>query len=182
MPESLSNAADFADEREEEDAILPEREAPGAAPVEVFSRSALNVLERSEQLARERAHHFVTSNDLFAALVTEPDCAVSHVLDTLEIPGEALVQHLVFILGRNSTTPPTLEVEYSPRMMEILAFARAEAGRRGAMCVETSHLLIALLRDRRGVPALLLETPGLGLEPIGAALNRAMREDVSDRQ
>jgi ATP-dependent Clp protease ATP-binding subunit ClpC len=181
MPESLSQAEDFADESEENGTILPEQEVSAAAPVELFSQSALNVLERSEHLARERAHQFVTSDDLFAALVTEPECAVSHILDSLAFSGPALVQHLAFILGRNSSHTPSLDVSYSPRMEEILAFAKAEAGRRSARQVETSHFLIALLRDRRGVPALLLETPGLGLEPIGAALNRAMREDISDR-
>jgi ATP-dependent Clp protease ATP-binding subunit ClpC len=183
MPESVPNETDFADEREDDDEFaLPYQEQAGSAPVEVFSQSAHNVVERSEQLARERAHQFVTSDDLFAALVTEPECAVSYVLETLQISGSTLVQQLAFILGRNSTDAPSVDVAYSPRTAAIIAFAQTEAGRRGARCVETSHLLMALLRDRRGVPALLLETPGLGLEPLGAALNRAMREDISDKQ
>jgi ATP-dependent Clp protease ATP-binding subunit ClpC len=91
------------------------------------------------------------------------------------------VQHLAFILGRNTTEGPSIDVRFSPRMEDILSVAREEAGRRGARCVETSHLLMALLRQRRGVAVLLLETPGLGLEPLGAALNRAMREGVSDQ-
>ncbi|CAN5753646.1 hypothetical protein BH20CHL4_BH20CHL4_12850 [soil metagenome] len=180
MPESSPTEFDFADESEEAGSIPPDRDESPAAPVELFSQSALNVLERSQHLARERSHQFVTSDDLFAALVTEPDCAVSFVLDELQFSGAALVQHLAFILGRNTTQSASAGVAYSPRMEEILSFARAEAGRRGGRWAETSHLFIALLRKRQGVPSLLLETPGLGLEPVGAALNRAIREGVSD--
>ena len=181
MPESSLDEFDFADESEEVVPSLAGSAEPAAAPLDCFSRSALNVLERSERLARERTHAFVTSDDMFASLVTEPECAMSFVLESLQLSGAGLVQNLAFILGRNAPQSPSIDAVYSPRMDEIISFARAEAGRRGARCVETSHLLMALLRQRQGMAALLLETPGLGLEPVGAALSRAIREEVSDK-
>ncbi len=149
-------------------------------PVERLSPSVVNVFVRAELLARERGHIQVTSDDLFAALVTESQCAASRLLESLGFSGAELVQALAFILGRNSGAAPAERAEHSPRVIEIMKIAREEAGRRGAKCVETLHLLTALLRNRKGVAALLLETPGLGLEPVGAALNRALREAESD--
>jgi hypothetical protein len=39
---------------------------------------------------------------------------------------------------------------------------------------------VALLRERQGIAALALESPGVGHEPIGAAISQAMRNGLTD--
>jgi ATP-dependent Clp protease ATP-binding subunit ClpA len=167
---------------EDDDAPQPEieQEEPSVAPVERVAPVVNRIIERAEMLARERGHTVMTTDDLFAALVTEPDCAAARVLESIGFSGAQLVQSLAFILGRNHGNGPPPTVEHSPRVVEILATARAEAGRRRAAAVDTLHLMAALLRSRQGVATLVLETPGLGLEPVGAAINRAIREGATD--
>ena len=154
-------------------------EAVAVVPVETLSAATTAVLRAANELAVSRGNESVTADDLFAALVTTP-CAASNLLVEIKMTGEMLAEQLAFILGRGSADPATVDPVISPRLIRVLDTARLEAGRREATEISTLHLMTALLRERSGVACLLLETPGLGLEPIGAVLNRALREGMSD--
>src|SRR5680860_1190715 len=122
MPEPPQSHLDLPDD---DGTIEPTAQAAPSQktkPVERLSESVVNVIERAERLARERGHDFVTSDDLFAALVTEPRSAVSEVLESLGFSGAELVHDLAFILGRNNKTALPLEVGQSPRVVEMLTF------------------------------------------------------------
>lgn len=179
MSESTLSNAELSDDSEILEGADRAADAAEVQAVEALSAAASNILARAAVLARGRGHDFLTTDDLFAAMITE-DCAATRVLASLGMHGESLLHQLAFILGRNSGAEPTTEVSYSPRVTKVLAQAKLEAGRREAAEVSTLHLLTALLRERAGVASLLLETPGLGLEPVGAAINRALREGMTD--
>ncbi len=137
------------------------------------------MLNAAADLARARGNGAVTTDDLFAAMVSS-DCAASRLLADLGFNGAALTDQLAFILGRGQAEPAAAAPVPSPRVEKAIELAKGEAGRREATEVSTLHLLTAVLREQTGVPSLLLETPGLGLEPVGAALNRAIREGMTD--
>ncbi len=179
MSESALPNTDLSDESETLEGADRTAEATEVQPIEALSAATSNILARAAVLARGRGLEFVTTDDLFAAMITE-QCAASRVLGSLGMQGDTLLRQLAFILGRNSGTEQTSEVAYSPKATRVLAQAKLEAGRRDAAEVSTLHLLTTLLRERSGVASLLLETPGLGLEPVGAALNRALREGMTD--
>jgi ATP-dependent Clp protease ATP-binding subunit ClpA len=148
--------------------------------VETRSEATKSILARAATIAAGRGSGVLTSDDLFAALIAERSCAAMTVLESLGFVPSALEHGLEFVLGRASVSTPPMEIILSARVERMLRFAGDEAARKGSTQVESSHLLMALLRDRRGIAALLLETPGLGLEPVGAALNRAFREKITD--
>ncbi|MCC6944626.1 MAG: hypothetical protein IT335_08605 [Thermomicrobiales bacterium] len=154
-------------------------DAEEVEPVETRSHAACTVVNDAVELARVRGNALMTTDDLFAAMVST-DCAVSRLLTGLEMHGEGLADQLAFILGRAPAEPSHAVPGLSPRVERVMERASIEAGKAKASEVSTLHLLAALLREKSGVSCLLLETPGLGLEPVGAALNKALREGMID--
>lgn len=152
------------------------QEIVDVAPVETFSQSSIAVLETARS---EASDGVVTTDDLFVALVT-CDCAASRLLADLRWEPEALVEQLLFISGRQAGRSSSEYPQNSPRVTRTLENSQIEAGKREAAEVSTLHILAALLRERTGLPSLLLETPGVGLEPVGVALNNALREGMTD--
>ena len=154
-------------------------ESETVAPVEALSSTTISILVSAADLAGKRGNRFVTTDDLFAAMV-ESEGAVSRLLADLGMDGHMLMDQLAFVVGRGAAEKVSDAPATSPRFDRVVEGARLEAGRRKAGEVSSLHLLTALLREKAGVSSLLLDTPGLGLEPVGAALNRALREGVSD--
>jgi ATP-dependent Clp protease ATP-binding subunit ClpA len=179
MPEATNFQSELDDDDELQDVTDHPSEVEAVSPVEELSPVVIDILAAATEVAGRRGHALVTADDLFAALISS-DCAATRTLESIGMQGDRLLEQLAFILGRNNHVEKSSVTGRSPRVEQILGSARMDAGRRGAQSVDSLHLLSAILRERNGVPSLLLETPGLGLEPVGAALNRALREGTTD--
>lgn len=92
-------------------------------------------------------------------------------------------------LSRHATGSGTINIEkvrctmferYTERARRVLFFARYEAGRAGSPAIATEHLLLGLLRERRGTTAQIFARAALSFEGIGAAIRgRARQEHLS---
>jgi ATP-dependent Clp protease ATP-binding subunit ClpA len=149
-------------------------------PVERLSEAVMRVIGRAAAMSCARGHSQVTTDDLFGAILQERGCAAVEAIESLGLAPDDLLRSYDFVLGLVAQQAPAHPADLTLRAQSALEAARLEAGRRGADVVETTYLLMGLLKERRGVAALLLETPGVGLEPVGAALNRAFRERKTD--
>jgi ATP-dependent Clp protease ATP-binding subunit ClpC len=149
-------------------------------PIESFSKTAASVIEQAARLARQRGASAVTRDDLFASILDCSHCAAVGVLEALGFTMDTLIDDLRFVQG-DLTAPSSDEpLSSSPLLVSAIEAAGREAARRGDESVQTTHLLAGLLRERSGLAAFILETPGVGFEPVGASLNRALRERVTD--
>ncbi|MEZ4500966.1 MAG: Clp protease N-terminal domain-containing protein [Thermomicrobiales bacterium] len=167
-----------ADEEGDQLADGGSSETDDITAVTAISPTCAAVLKRAESFAQGRGSDTLTTDHVFAAMVTSP-CAAASALDALQLSGEILTSRLAFILGGSTANATTVHPELSPKLVKVLEDARLEAGRYRASEVSTLHLLSALVRAR-GVISLVLETPGLGLEPVGSALRKALREGRVD--
>ncbi len=148
--------------------------------VTVYSNSAKDVLEHAETLAATAPGGAMTVEHLLLSLAADSDCAAARVLRESGFDGPAIARTIAFIQGEAQSAGVAPSVVLSPRMERILTAAGREAATQKSEQVDTLHLLVALLRERQGIALLSLESPGVGLEPIGAAISRAIREGVTD--
>ncbi len=151
-------------------------------PLDSFSASASSALSSAADVAASRSRSAITCDDLFVAILGDPESAASRLLQSLDFSATNLVRQIQFILGESRQPAGSLPAEWSPRLTECIEVAGLEAAKWHAPEVQTTHLLVGILRDRRGLASLVLETPGIGLEPVGAALSRAMRDQVTDQR
>jgi ATP-dependent Clp protease ATP-binding subunit ClpC len=145
-----------------------------------YSACARRALKEAGRRASSTPDCTMTCEHLLIAIASDEECAAARVLSTLGLDHEALDRRIRFILGPEPEAADGREATISPRAERVLMAAGDEARRRHAKRVDTLHLLVALVRERRGVAVLALEAPGLGLEPIGGAIMRAFREGFAD--
>lgn len=148
--------------------------------VTTYSTRATNALRTAEMTASTFPGGVMTSEHLLQSICHDPECAASQVLASCGFAPPQVIDAMAFVGGPEPAGEPAVTVVLSPRVERILTGAGLEAGNRAADCVDTLHLLIAMLREGRGIAALVLETPGVGHEPIGAALSRAIRNGLTD--
>ena len=145
-----------------------------------YSAHAKNVLQSAEAAAASAPGGAMTSEHLLLSLSGDPDCAAAQVLEQIGFSAERITGTISFVSGPQASGEPAGAVVLSPRVERVLTEAGIEAGNRKADQIDTLHLLIALVRQRQGIAALALETPGVGHEPVGAAISQAMRNGLTD--
>lgn len=145
-----------------------------------YSAHARNVLQAAETAAAAAPGGVLTCEHLLLGLIGDPENAAARVLANGGFSAEAVAQTIAFIAGPQPEQEPAAEVIFSPRAERVLLTAGIEAGNRNADRIDTLHLLFAIIRERQGIAAVSLETPGVGHELVGAALSNAMRSGVTD--
>lgn len=156
--------------------------------VTTYSDAAASVLRRAEAEARE-SDGVITCQLVLLSLAGDPACAGARVLDACGFSADRIRATISFVTGiadpqqtaaPEIVQPPPPDVVVSPRLERVLTAASEEAGSHHATQIDTLHLLVALLRERQGIVAFALERPGVGLEPVGAAISHALRTGMTD--
>jgi ATP-dependent Clp protease ATP-binding subunit ClpC len=145
-----------------------------------LSPRAKLVLEESKHEAASLGSPALCTQHLLLAMMKQPQCCAAQILSDLGYNYDEIRRRIEFISGfpkANGSDPSNLE--FSPRMNHAIDLAGHDATRRGHTEVGTIHLLVSLLRTREGLVVTVLETAGLGLEPVGAAIVRAFRADTA---
>jgi ATP-dependent Clp protease ATP-binding subunit ClpC len=145
-----------------------------------LSPRAKRVLEESRREAVSMGAPALCTQHVLLGFMKQPECCAAQILTDLGYDYDEIRRRIEFISGfpvANGSDPKTLE--FSPRMNHALDLAGHDATRRGHTEIGTIHLLVSLLRTREGMVVSVLETAGLGLEPVGAAIVRAFRADAA---
>lgn len=148
--------------------------------VTTYSSHAKQVLQEAETVAATAPGGALTGELLLLCLSANGECAAAQVLSGCGFDGATIARTITFVQGTWPAAEPGSAVVLSPRMERVLIAAGHEAAIQKRDQVDTLHLLVALLRERQGVAALALESPGVGHEPVGAAISQAMRNGVTD--
>lgn len=145
-----------------------------------YSPRARAVLQSAQAAAATAPGGVLTCEQMLLSLSGNAECAAAQVLAQCGFSGQTIAQTISFISGPQPVQEPAAAVVLSPRVERVLAGAGVEAGNREAAQIDTLHLLFALIRERQGIAAAALETPGVGHEMIGAALSNALRNGMTD--
>jgi ATP-dependent Clp protease ATP-binding subunit ClpC len=145
-----------------------------------YSSHAKQILQDAEGIAATAPGGAMTCEHLLLSLSADGNCAAAQVLAGCGFDGATIARTIAFVGGAAPLAESTSPVVLSPRMERVLTNAGREAAIHKCELVDSLHLLVALLRERQGIAALALESPGVGHEPIGAAISQAMRNGVTD--
>ena len=116
----------------------------------VFTKRALNVLVFAQDGAKYFKQDLVGTEHLLLGLVKENQGIAGKVLLELGVTEKHVFEEVEQIAQYGPRTRRSLldvELDYSPRVKQILAFAGEEAKRLGAPSIGTEHILIVLTRD-----------------------------------
>ncbi len=145
-----------------------------------YSANVRSVLEAAEAAAATAPGGVMTCEHLLLSMAADSECAAAQVMAQCGFTSDSVSQTVRFIAGQGELQSPAEAVVLSPRAERVLTNAGVEAGTRQAKRIDTLHLLFALIRERQGIAAVALESPGVGHELVGAALSNAMRSGMTD--
>jgi ATP-dependent Clp protease ATP-binding subunit ClpC len=126
---------------------------------------ARRVLPLAREEARRLDHNYIGTEHLLLAIVREGDGLGAKVLVELGVDLENARSAVEFIISRGDRTV-TGDFRMSPRAQHVIMLAVDEARGLNHDRVGTEHLLLALLREKQGVAAGVLQ--GLGVSPTRA--------------
>lgn len=157
----------------------------GRKKEEIVVRMNYNFTDRTRtvlEMAREEAirlhHGFVGTEHILLGLVREGEGVAAAVLEKVGISSGQVRQAVESCLREGSEAIPAKgELPYTSRAKKVLEFAMTEARELSHSYVGTEHILLGLLREKKGIAADVLTKLGLPLEIarhiVGSLLGQA---------
>ena len=147
-----------------------------SSPMTRFGPDARQAVVEAQTAARAMAHDHVDTEHLLLGLLSAgPDARGTAVLTDCGLARDDVEREVTAIVGRGAETPVG-HIPFSPGAKKALELSLREALALRARRIGTEHLLLALLRERKGVAARLLSEHGIDRDRVRVTM-RALADD-----
>ncbi|MCL0063906.1 AAA family ATPase [Dehalococcoidia bacterium] len=134
---------------------------------EKFTEQAQEVLAASQELVRKLRHSQWDVEHILLALLTREAGLTGEILTKLGIDPHKVRQRVQQVLDQSPKVAyESTQVYVTPRIVQLFESAAAEADRLKDEYVSTEHLLIAMIGERGGQAAQILQSFGIDQEKI----------------
>lgn len=146
---------------------------------ERYSEQALKTILRAKELAVKLKAQQIAPEHLLISMLEEQGTIASQLLEGFGVDADQLIQNLS---ERQKTTTETVTEQppMTPSLQRILKRAVSEARFIGEEHVDTSHLLLSLLRERSAEATKLLSRQGVRYEDVRRRLFRIKAEELGE--
>jgi len=127
-----------------------------------FTERVRRVLARTREEAARLRHEYVGTEHILLALIREEEGVAAAVLQNLSADPNEIRRRIEETVRRGSAGPATgPDLPYTSRAKKVLELAMSEARDLDHGYVGTEHLLLGLLREEKGIAAVVLGAVGL---------------------
>ena len=146
-----------------------------------FTERAQDAAQRAAQVIQRYGHNQIDTEHILLALIEQPDGAIPHLLDKLNVDADQLSDQLDKVL-RNSPKANIFgggagQVFITPNVKRIVDLANKEANRFKDEYISTEHLFLAILSESNTSAGRILHAAGVTKERVYNAI-----EDVRGGQ
>jgi ATP-dependent Clp protease ATP-binding subunit ClpC len=127
----------------------------------MFSDRVKQVMQLAREEAARLGHNYIGTEHLLLGIIREGKGTATQVLGNLGLNLENIKQSIDDYVSSSGSSMTMGEVPFTPRAKQILEIAANEAKEMKNQYVRTSHLLLALLKDKDGVAAQILAAFGV---------------------
>ena len=127
----------------------------------MFSDQVKQVMQLAREEAARLGHNYIGTEHLLLGIIRGGKSTAVQVLTNLNLNLESIKQSIDDFVASSGSSMTMGEVPFTPRAKQILEIAANEAKEMKSRVVRTSHLLLALLKDKDGVAAQILVTFGV---------------------
>lgn len=147
-----------------------------SSPVTRFGPDTRRAVVEAQAAARAMAHDHVDTEHLLLGLLSAgPDATGTAVLTVCGLD-RAGVEREVTTVVRPGTDSPGRHIPFSPGAKKALELSLREALALRAQRIGTEHLLLALLRERKGVAAQVLAEHGIDRDRVRVTMRSLVDE------
>ena len=142
-----------------------------------FTERAQEAAQRAAEIIQRYGHNMIDTEHILLALIEQPEGAISHILQNLNIQRLPLSDRLDHIL-RNSQRASIFgdrgagQVFITPQVKRIVDVANEEANRLKDEFISTEHLFLAILDEKNTPAARLLDTEGVTKDRVYQAIEQ----------
>ena len=140
-----------------------------------FTEGARKALALAQESARELGHNYVGTEHLLLGLLQAEDTPASRALTQAGVEYDAVLRQTERLTGRGDYQF-TDSFGYTPRTKKIIEMSLYEAKTLNNNYIGTEHLLLALIREREGIAARILQDLGVDLNELRKAMNEGSGE------
>ena len=144
-----------------------------------FTERVRKVLAMARQEAIRLQHDYVGTEHILLGLVREGEGVAAHVLGNLDVDVEKLHERVEGAVRKGKATIAQGELPYTSPAKKVLEFAMAEARELNHSYVGTEHLLLGLLREKKGIAAQELNALGATIEEAREETLKVLGSDMS---
>ncbi len=136
-----------------------------------FTEQALEVIQASQEMVRQYRHQQWDVEHVFLAALSHKDGLARRIFEKLDVPVADVIEEIGRQLGKApKISGDVVQVYLTPRVVNLLERANAEADRLQDEFVGVEHLLIAIADEREGESARILNAHQVDKERIYKAL------------
>jgi ATP-dependent Clp protease ATP-binding subunit ClpA len=159
-----------------------------SSPRRIVSRmNGYNFTERVRKIlamAREEAvrlhHEYVGTEHILLGLILEGEGVAAAVLQSLNVDLEEIQQKIEETVKKGKAQQGTgPDLPYTSRAKKVLELAMSEARELNHSYVGTEHILLGLIREEKGIAAVVLSDVGIELPVARAEVLRLLGTDVA---
>jgi ATP-dependent Clp protease ATP-binding subunit ClpC len=132
---------------------------------ERLTNRARRVIVLAQEEARMLNHNYIGTEHILLGLIHEGEGVAARALESLGISLEAVRHQVEEIIGQGQQAPNG-HIPFTPRAKKVLELSSREAKKLGHKHIGTGHLLLGLIRERKGVAAQTLVQLGADLPTV----------------
>ena len=143
-----------------------------------LSDSAKQAVALAADEARALQHHYVGTEHLLLALLSEGSCGTVQAFQRLGLNVEPVRNEIERLVRPGPQAAPGGELPLTPRAKHVLQLASEEAASVGLAQVGSEHLLIGLIREPDGVAGQVMRNLGLQPDAVRAEALQARLKQI----
>ncbi len=144
-----------------------------------FTERVRKVLSMARQEAIRLQHDYVGTEHILLGLIREGEGVAAHVLGNLNVDLDQIHERIDQSVRRGTATIALGDLPYTNPAKQVLELAMAEAHELSHSYVGTEHLLLGLLKERKGIAAQVLNALGVTLDEARAETLKVLGSDVA---
>src|SRR6185369_16164621 len=130
-----------------------------------FTERVRKTLAYAREEASALHHEYVGTEHILLGILREGEGVAMTVLQNLGANGDSLRDNILVAVKRgNPAAKPREDLPYTSRAKKVLELAMSEARELSHAYVGTEHTLLGLLREEKGIAALVLTGSGVTLD------------------
>jgi len=134
------------------------------------SDSHITVISEARAQARDLGHNFVGTEHILLALLGPAGGAVGELLADLGVSPANVLREIRRLVPPGSASCGSAPLPFTPRVKRALDASLEEMKRSGSRSIETTHLLLGMLRVEDSVASRVLRKLGVTLEAVRDAI------------
>jgi len=142
-----------------------------------FTERAQEAAQRAAEIIQRYGHNQIDTEHILLALIEQPEGAISHILQILNIQESDISEKIDYVL-KNTQKASIFgnrgegQVFITPRVKRIVDVANQEANRLKDEFISTEHLFLAILDEKNTPAARLMDDEGLSKDRVYRAIDQ----------